>query len=166
MVDTGSQRADRNPNVVPTDEAGNQRASHSFNMIRTYTELSRLDTFEERYHYLALRGVVGVRTFGWERWANQKFYSSYEWKQLRRDVIVRDLGCDLGVEGYDLNDRIIVHHMNPMVAADLRRDDPSNQDMEYLICCSHKTHNAIHYGDEGQLPLLFAERRPGDTTLW
>lgn len=135
-------------------------------MIRTYTEISRLRTFEERYHYLALRGVVGERTFGWERWANQKFYTSYEWKQARRDVIVRDLGCDLGVEGYDLHDKIFVHHMNPMQAADLSQDSPDILNIEYLICCSHKTHNAIHYGDEGQLPRLFAERSPGDTTLW
>ena len=135
-------------------------------MIRTYDELSRLHTFEERYHYLALRGVVGEKTFGWERWANQRFYSSYEWKQARRDVIARDLGCDLGVEGYDLNVEILVHHMNPIEAADLRRDDPDILNVNYLISCSRKTHNAIHYSDEGQLPRLFAERTPGDTTLW
>lgn len=135
-------------------------------MIRTYQELSRLHTFEERYHYLALRGVVGERTFGWERWANQKFYSSYEWKQARRDVIARDLGCDLGIEGWEINARPIVHHMNPIEAADLKRDDPRILDINQLITVSHKTHNAIHYGDEGQLPRLFVERTPGDTTLW
>jgi hypothetical protein len=135
-------------------------------MIRTYTELSRLTTLEERYHYLALRGVVGERTFGWERWANQRFYTSYEWKQIRRDVIVRDEGCDLGVAGYDLHENIIVHHMNPIMAADFSQDDPDNLNMEYLISCSLKTHNAIHYGDESQLPRGLIERRPGDTTLW
>lgn len=135
-------------------------------MIRSYSELSRLDTFEERYHYLALRGVVGDRTFGWERWANQKFYTSYEWKQARRDVIARDLGCDLGIEGYEIHDKILVHHMNPMQAAQLSTGDPNILNTEYLISVSHKTHNAIHYGDEEQLPRLFAERRPGDTTLW
>lgn len=135
-------------------------------MIRTYTELSHIQTFEERYRYLRLQGVVGERTFGWERYANQKFYTSYEWKKARRDVIARDGGCDLGVEGYDLHDFIMVHHMNPMEAADLSRDDPDILNTEYLISCSRRTHNAIHYGDEEQLPRLFAERRPGDTTPW
>lgn len=135
-------------------------------MTRSYRELSRLTTFEERYHYLALRGVVGERTFGWERWANQMFYKSYEWKIARRDVIARDGGCDLGVPGYDLHDRILVHHMNPIEAADLRRDDPRILDIDQLISVSLKTHNAIHYGDERHLPRLFADRSPGDTTLW
>lgn len=135
-------------------------------MRRTYTELKRLDTFLERYRYLQLKGVVGERTFGWERYANQKFYTSYEWKIARRDVIARDLGCDLGVEGYELHDHIIVHHMNPMEAADLSQGDPDILNIEYLISCSLKTHNAIHYGDEEQLPRLFAERTPGDTRLW
>lgn len=135
-------------------------------MIRTYDELVHLHTFEERYHYLALRGVVGERTFGWERWANQKFYSSYEWKQARRDVIARDLGCDLGVEGYDLHTEILVHHMNPIEAGDLRQDDPDILNVRYLISCSRRTHNAIHYGDESKLPRPLAVRRPGDTTLW
>lgn len=135
-------------------------------MIRTYTELSRLNTFEERYHYLALQGVVGERTFGWERWANQRFYSRYAWKQARRDVIARDLGCDLGVDGYDLNAEILVHHMNPMEAADFDIEDPENLNIEHLISCSRRTHNAIHYGDERQLPRLLIERRPGDTDLW
>lgn len=135
-------------------------------MIRTYGELRHLPTFEERYHYLALRGVVGERTFGWERWANQRFYKSYEWMQVRRDVIARDQGCDLGVDGYDLHDKILVHHMNPIEAADLRRDDPEILDINQLISVSHKTHNAIHYGDESQLPRGLIERRPGDTTPW
>jgi hypothetical protein len=135
-------------------------------MFRTYRELIRLPTFEERYEYLRLQGVVGERTFGWERFANQKFYNSYEWKIARRNVIARDLGCDLGVEGYELHDHIIVHHMNPMEAADLSRDDPRILDENQLISCSLKTHNAIHYSDKEKLPRLFAERKPGDTTLW
>jgi hypothetical protein len=135
-------------------------------MHRTYTELKRLRTFEDRYRYLRLQGNVGEKTFGWERFANQRFYTSYEWGIARRDVIARDLGCDLGVEGYDLHDHIIVHHMNPIEAADLRHDDPDILNIEYLISCSLKTHNAIHYGDEEQLPRLFAERAPGDTRLW
>lgn len=135
-------------------------------MIRSYQELISFETFEERYNYLRLQGEVGARTFGWERFANQKFYTSYEWKQARRDVIVRDLGCDLGIEGRDLHQGIIVHHMNPMVAADISSQDPRILDVEQLICCSQKTHNAIHYSDEEKLPRLFAERTPGDTTLW
>lgn len=134
-------------------------------MIRTYTELSRIETFAERYQYLKLQGVVGERTFGWERFANQKFYTSYDWKIARRDVIARDRGCDLGIEGYELHDYIIVHHMNPMQAADLSQGDPDILNTEYLISCSRKTHNAIHYGDEEQLPRFFAERTPGDTSL-
>jgi len=135
-------------------------------MIRTYSELSQIETFEERYRYLKLRGIVGERTFGWERFANQKFYTSYEWKIARRDVIARDLGCDLGIEGRELHDHIIVHHMNPIEAADLSQGDPKILDVNQLISCSLKTHNAIHYADEEQLPRLFAERRPGDTKLW
>lgn len=134
-------------------------------MLRTYQELIRLDSFEERYNYLRLRGTVGDRTFGWERFANQRFYTSYEWKIARRDVIARDEGCDLGVEGYELSDHIIVHHMNPIEAADLSMSDPRILDIDQLISCSLKTHNAIHYGDEEQLPQLFAERRPGDTRI-
>lgn len=135
-------------------------------MTRTYSELVALPTFEERYNYLRLQGVVGERTFGWERYANQKFYTSYEWKRARRDVISRDLGCDLAIEGYELHDGIIVHHMNPMEAANLSQGDPDILNIEYLVSCSLKTHNAIHYGDEEQLPRLFAERRPGDTLPW
>lgn len=134
-------------------------------MLRTYRDLERLASFEERYRYLRLRGVVGERTFGWERFANQKFYTSYEWKKARRDVIARDEGRDLGVEGYELTDHIIVHHMNPMEAADLSRDDPRILDVDQLISCSLKTHNAIHYSDEEQLPRPFAVRRPGDTRI-
>lgn len=134
--------------------------------IRTYTELSRLETFEERYQYLRLRGVVGDRTFGWERFANQRFYVSYEWKIARRNVIARDLGCDLGILGRELHTKVIVHHMNPMEAADLSRDDPRILDEEQLICCSLQTHNAIHYSNEEHLPRFFAERKPGDTTPW
>jgi hypothetical protein len=134
-------------------------------IIRTYSELITFDTFEERYQYLRLRGVVGERTFGWERFANQKFYTSYDWKIARRDVIARDLGCDLGVIGYELFENIIVHHMNPIEAADLSQGDPKILDVEQLISCSLKTHNAIHYSNEEHLPRFFAERRPGDTAL-
>lgn len=135
-------------------------------MIRSYSELSRLRNFEDRYRYLALRGNVGSSTFGFDRYVNQMFYSSRQWKLVRRDIIVRDNGCDLGVDGYEIYDRIIIHHMNPMTVDDISNGDSSVLDPEFLICVTHKTHNAIHYGDERQLPRPLVERRHGDTLLW
>lgn len=133
---------------------------------RSYSELRRLETFEERYHYLALRGTVGRATFGFDRWLNQQFYTGREWRRLRHDIIVRDSGCDLGVEGYDLHERIIIHHMNPLSVDDLVHGDDAALDPEYLISVSHRTHNAIHYGDEKLLLRSLAPRRAGDTKLW
>lgn len=133
---------------------------------RTYTELARLSTFEDRFRYLSLRGQVGESTFGFDRWINQGFYRSREWRLIRNHVIARDLGCDLGVEGYDIHDRVIVHHMNPMVADDIVHGDDEIVDPEFLISTTHDTHNAIHYGDERLLPRPFAARGPGDTQLW
>lgn len=135
-------------------------------MLRTYTELSSFDTFEDRYEYLALRGEVGAATFGYDRWMNQSFYRSREWRQKRDYVIARDLGCDLGVEGYEIHDRIIIHHMNPMQTKELIHGDPDILDLEYLISTTHRTHNAIHYGDVGLLRKKFVARGPGDTKLW
>jgi len=135
-------------------------------MIRTYSELIELPTFGQRFNYLKLQGEVGAQTFGWHRFENQAFYNSYRWRIARRNVIARDRGCDLGVEGYELHDHIIVHHMNPLTISHVEEDDPRNYDEDQLISCSLKTHNAIHYSDEEQLPRLFAERKPGDTTLW
>lgn len=135
-------------------------------MIRTYSELSKFKTFEERYRYLALGGGVCDPTFGNDRWVNQQFYASREWKLARRDVIARDLGCDLGVEGYEIHGRIVVHHMNPMVLEDISEGHLSIMDPEFLITTTHDTHNAIHYGDERQLPRPLVERAPGDTKLW
>lgn len=134
--------------------------------MRSITELRRLDTFEERYRYLALRGNVGEATFGYERHVNQAFYTSTQWKQIRNHVIARDMGCDLGVDGYEIYGRIYIHHMNPMTPEDLHdfNDDVLNPD--YLITTTHQTHNAIHYGDEQQLAKPFVERTPGDTKLW
>ena len=133
---------------------------------RSYSELRRLDTFEERYRYLALRGSVGDPTFGFDRWINQDFYRSPEWKRIRQHVIARDLGMDLGVEGYEIYDRVIIHHMNPMRADDIVHGDEVILDPEFLITTTHRTHNAIHYGDESLLPRQLVERRPGDTRLW
>lgn len=134
--------------------------------IRTYSNLSQYETLEERFRYLSLRGSVGESTFGFERYLNQKFYASRQWKQIRHEVIVRDNGCDLGVDGFEIHDKIIIHHMNPMAPHDIIHGDESILDPEYLISTTHRTHNAIHYGDENQLPKIFVERRPGDTKSW
>lgn len=134
--------------------------------IRSYTELRRLKTFEERFRYLMLRGVVGDTTFGFDRWINQQFYTSTQWKRARRDVIARDLGCDLGIEGRDIYDKVFVHHMNPMTFDQIDEGDSSILNPEYLITVTQNTHNAIHYGDENLLPKPMVERRPGDTKLW
>lgn len=136
-------------------------------MIRTYKELSRLKTFKERYEYLKLSdGRVGSDTFGYDRYLNQLFYRTKEWKHLRDKLIVRDNGCDLGVEGYDIYGRIIVHHMNPITKSDIldRTDYLMNPD--YLICTTHRTHNAIHYGDENSLLTMPVERTKNDTCPW
>ena len=134
--------------------------------IRTYSELKGFSTFEDRFRYLALKGVVGEATFGFERHVNQEFYRSAQWKRVRRDVIARDFGCDLGVEGYEIYDTIYVHHMNPMTLEEIVDGDARILDPEYLISVTLTTHNAIHYGDERQLPRQFQERRSGDTALW
>lgn len=135
-------------------------------MFRTFSELSRLETFEERYRYLALRGQVGETTFGFDRYMNQKFYTSTQWRNVRNHIIIRDNACDLGVEGYDIHSRLVIHHMNPMTAADISHGDPAILDPEFLIATTHQTHNAIHYGDEALLPKPPVERKPGDTNLW
>lgn len=135
-------------------------------MIRTYRELTRLKSFEERFEYLKLRGQVGKSTFGYDRYINQAFYRSSEWRRVRNLVIARDEGLDLGVTGYEIFDRPIIHHMNPMGLEDLVSGDDDILNPEYLVCVSHRTHNAIHYGDESLLPKPLVERRPGDTRLW
>jgi hypothetical protein len=134
---------------------------------KTYSELRRFHTFHERYLYLKLNGVVGSETFGFDRYLNQDFYKSFEWKRVRDVVITRDLGCDLGVEGHEINDRLYVHHMNPMGPEDIKHSNIDILDPEYLICVTHDTHNAIHFGDERLLRRTeFVVRRPGDTKLW
>lgn len=135
-------------------------------MIKTYSELRRHESFEERFAYLKLGGVVGRGTFGFDRYLNQDFYRSRSWKLVRRDVIARDLGCDLGVEGHEIFDTVYVHHMNPMVPDDIKHGNMDILNPEFLICVSHKTHNAIHYGDESQIPKPVLFRQPGDTKLW
>lgn len=134
--------------------------------IRRYSELRRLPTIEERFHYLSLRSGVGQATFGSERYLNQNFYRSREWKLVRDEVIDRDRGCDLGVEGFEIFDRIYIHHMNPMTIEDIKHGDDAILDPQFLISTTHKTHNAIHFGDERLLPRQLVVRTPGDTTLW
>lgn len=133
---------------------------------RTYSELRRLPTFMERFEYLSLRGEVGQATFGFDRWINQQFYQSREWKTVRSEVILRDGGCDLGVPGYDIHSQLLVHHMNPITPEDLERGEEWVLDPRFLITTTHRTHNAIHYGDHSLLPKPPVDRRPGDTKLW
>lgn len=132
----------------------------------TYTALSRFYTFEDRFDYLKLKGVVGESTFGFDRWMNQNFYSSREWKNVRNHVIARDLGCDLGIEGHEIHDRVYIHHMNPMTPEQVARGDSDIFDPEYLITVTFRTHQAIHFGDASLLPKPYVPRRPGDTDLW
>lgn len=134
--------------------------------IRTYSELMRQDTFEDRYRYLALRGGVGDSTFGFDRYINQQFYTSREWRDVRRHIILRDNGCDLGFDGYEIHNRLYIHHLNPMSVDEIVEGDPRILDPEFLITTTHRTHNAIHYGDERLLPQPLVDRRPGDTKLW
>ena len=136
-------------------------------MIRTYTELSKLRTFEERFEYLRLDGDVGKDTFGFDRIFNQKFYRSTEWKRIRDQVIIRDNGCDLGVPGHEIyGQRILIHHLNPISLKDLEAKSDLLLNPEYLITTIHNTHNAIHYGDEDLLIKLPKERSKNDTCPW
>lgn len=136
-------------------------------MKRTYNELILLPTFEDRFNYLKMGGRVGEDTFGWDRVFNQAFYKSREWLEARRKVILRDNGCDLGIEDRMIYDKIIVHHMNPITLDEIEEGGPELFDPRFLICCSHSTHNAIHYGDEDLLiKTNFVERKPNDTCPW
>ena len=134
--------------------------------IRTYSELIQLPTFEERFDYLRLDGVVGKDTFGFDRYLNQQFYRSSEWKRIRNQVIVRDNGCDLGIDEYEIHGRILIHHMNPISIEDLQYMSDLLMNPEYLICASHRTHNAIHYGDESLIVTTPIERSQNDTCPW
>lgn len=135
-------------------------------LIRTYSELITLPTFEERYRYLKLGGRVGEETFGFDRYINQIFYQSDEWRSIRDFVIVRDGGCDLGMPDREIHTRILVHHMNPIRQEDILRRSKFLLDPEYLICTIKNTHDAIHYGDESLLILEPIERKRNDTCPW
>ena len=134
--------------------------------MRTYSELSKLKTFKERFEYLQLNGVVGEDTFGFDRWMNQQFYHSDEWLKAKRKVLIRDEGRDLGLPGYEIPGRVLVHHMNPISKEDIIKRSAILLDPEYLICVSKRTHDAIHYGDDRILRPAFVERRPNDTCPW
>lgn len=134
-------------------------------LLRTYSELITFPTFEERLEYLKLDGVIGEDTFGFNRYLNQKFYDSDEWKSIRREVIIRDNGCDLGVEGYEIMGAIYVHHINPITPEDIINFTPLVYDLNNLISCSRNTHDAITYGTAiiNRDPVI---RFPGDTCPW
>ncbi len=134
--------------------------------IRRYSEMIQIESYEDRFEYLKLGGSVGHATFGFDRWLNQTFYRSREWKRVRRDVLVRDNGLDLGCIGYEIHDSPLVHHMNPISVDDIAHGADWIFDSEYLITTTPKTHNAIHYGDRSLLRQPTVERRPGDTKLW
>ena len=134
--------------------------------IRTYSELIKLQTFEERFQYLQLNGRVGEETFGFDRYLNQKFYNDPEWLRIRDQVIIRDNGCDLAMPDREIKTRILVHHMNPINKEDILRRSDFLLNPEYLICTIKATHDAIHYGDESKLIIMPPERRPNDTCPW
>lgn len=135
-------------------------------MIRCYSELRRLESFDERLEYLRLHGDVGRSTFGFDRYINQRFYTSYEWKMARQSVILRDSGCDLGVRGFEIHANILIHHLNPVTVDDIVHGEDWIFDPEYLITTTQKTHNAIHYGDVSHGPATVTQRQQGDTRLW
>ena len=134
--------------------------------IRSYSTVILLPTLEERFNYLKLSGKVGAETFGYDRYLNQILYHDPEWRRIRNDVIIRDNGCDLGVEGYEIKGRILVHHINPITIDDVKLRRYCVFDLDNLICTSHDTHNAIHYGDVNLLPKNPVERKPNDTCPW
>lgn len=134
--------------------------------IKTYSELVTLPTFKERYEYLRLGGIVGVETFGFDRYLNQTFYKTKEWLSIRDHVIVRDCGCDLGIPDREIQGRILVHHMNPITIEDILQRSKYLLDPEYLICTMKSTHDAIHYGDSSLLITEPIERTLNDTCPW
>lgn len=134
--------------------------------IRTYSELITIPTFEERFEYLQLKGSVGKDTFGYDRYLNQVLYRSPEWKRLRNQIIIRDGGCDLACDGYDIYDKVLIHHLNPITVEDVLTRSRKVFDPDNLVCVSHSTHNAIHYGDVDLLVTGPIIRTKNDTCPW
>lgn len=134
--------------------------------MKSYSEALEYEEYLDRFNYLKLGGGVADETFGEERLLNQKFYNSSLWKRVRRDVIARDRGMDMALDGYEISELIVIHHINPIQPQDILNRSPLLTDMENLISVSFSTHNAIHFGDEKLLKLMMSEREPGDTRLW
>ena len=134
--------------------------------IKTYSELITIPTFEERFEYLQLKGQVGKDTFGYDRYLNQVLYRSPEWKRLRNQIIIRDCGCDLACDGYDIYDKVLIHHLNPITVEDVLARSRKVFDPDNLVCVSHNTHNAIHYGDVDLLVTGPIIRTKSDTCPW
>lgn len=134
--------------------------------IRTYSELIAIPTFEERFEYLRLKGSVGKDTFGYDRYLNQVLYRSPEWKRLRNQIIIRDGGCDLACDGYDIYGKVLIHHLNPITVEDVLARSRKVFDPDNLVCISHNTHNAIHYGDVDLLATGPIIRTKNDTCPW
>lgn len=135
--------------------------------IRTYSELIQIPTFKERFRYLKLSGSIGEATFGYDRYLNQNFYRSNEWKTIRNNIIVRDMGCDMALEGYEIGGKIFIHHINPINVDDIVNVTEYLMNPEFLVCVSQETHNAIHFGDESILrSKVLVERKPNDTCPW
>lgn len=135
-------------------------------MILTYSNLKALTTWEERVEYLKLDGVIGRETFGFDRYLNQMFYGSIEWKRVRREIIIRDNGMDLGISEREIAGKVYVHHMNPLQVEDIVNSTEYLLNPEFLICCSKATHNYIHYGVKSNVPKVVTERSPFDTSPW
>lgn len=134
--------------------------------VRSYSEVRVLETFEERLEYLKLGGGVGRATFGFDRYVNQQFYTSREWNDIRQHVLFRDEGCDLGVPGYEIHVKPMIHHINPMTVNDILHREDWILNPDYLITTTHNTHNVIHYGGDNPYPKVVTERAPHDTKLW
>lgn len=137
-----------------------------FMKIKSYSEMCSFSTFIERFNYLKLNGKVGIETFGFDRYLNQVLYCSQEWKRFRRQVIIRDNGCIFGLDGYNINGRLIVHHINPITLEQIEQRDPMIFSMENVVCVTHNVHEAIHYGDESLIPTDPIIRKPNDTCPW
>lgn len=135
-------------------------------MTRTYSELSQFTTFDARFEYLKLGGGVGRATFGFDRYINQQFYTSREWHDVRRQITIRDEGCDLGIIGYEIHVEPLIHHINPMTPDDIRHGEEWILDPEFLILTTHRTHNALHFGTKRSYPKVVLARSPRDTKLW
>ena len=135
--------------------------------MKSFKELSKLETFDERLAYLKTDSRIGEDTFGWGRYLNQKFYQSAKWKRARRDVIVRDMGCDMGLARHEISGKIVIHHINPITRDDLLNFSSKALDLDNLVCVSYDTHQLIHWSaDKADDPYTLTERKPGDTTLW